>query len=82
MARDPDPSSHEPAPEHVEATVFLPDHLVEEFLDWCEEHLGQLPNLERVQDEETLGRYAPFYKLMAAQDEDRLLAAIEARSQN
>lgn len=70
-----------PPREHVEATVILPDYMLERFLDFCEEELGQLPDLEHV-DPEDLGDRRALYELMASQEEDRLQAKVPASLRN
>lgn len=74
MTEDQDPQR-----EYVEARVRLPDHMIEEFLDYCQEELDQMPELRRL-GEDVDGE--EWFELRAAQEEDRLQAAVPPQSRN
>lgn len=62
--------------EYTKATIYLPDWQLERFLTFCEEELGQMPELSRIPPEELNG-YREFFQLLAADDDDRLTPEID-----
>lgn len=67
--------------EYIEATIQLADWQLEKFLDFCEEELGQLPELSRIPAEELNG-YKEFFELLAAEEDDRLQPDLSGPSMN
>ncbi len=67
--------------EYLEARVYLADWQVERFLEFCEEHLKQIPDLSRVPSSELNG-YKEFFELLAEQEADRLHRDIPPASRN
>lgn len=65
----------------LEARVLVPDWLLERFLEFCEEELGQLPDLDHVAPE-LRAALQPFLDLLSAQREDRVLAKLPHASRN
>lgn len=64
--------------DYIKATVHLADWQLEKFLDFCEQELGQLPELSRIPPEELNG-YREFFELLAAEEDDRLSPDLSER---
>lgn len=67
--------------EYTKATLYLPDWQLEKFLEFCEDELGQLPELSRIPPEELNG-YREFFELLASEEDDRLQPEMPAHSMN
>lgn len=67
--------------EYTKATLYLPDWQLEKFLAFCEDELGQMPELSRIPPEELNG-YHEFFKLLAAEEDGRLQPDVSDASMN
>lgn len=67
--------------EYVEATVHLADWQIEKFLDFCEEELGQLPEMSRIPADKLNGS-REFFELLAAEEDGRLQPDLSDKSMN
>lgn len=67
--------------EYTKATIYVADWQLEKFLEFCEEELGQMPELSRIPPEDLNG-YREFFELLAAEEDGRLMPEFAAERLN